>query len=130
MGKPMTTPTDTRAEGEAVLEHLRHMVEVRPQGLDRDAAKWALERIASLSAQLAETRKITEAMVEAGARVIAECTRTGIIEAPKLDWPCWMGTSRAIIEAALSPRDADAAAMRTTEGTEMIEVSIDEAPRP
>lgn len=52
MGKPMTT----RAEGEAVLEHLRHMAEVRPQGLDRDAAEWALERIATLSAQLAEAQ--------------------------------------------------------------------------
>ena len=49
---------------------------------------------------------VTDKMVEAGARVIAECTRTGIIEAPKLDWPCWMGTSRAIIEAALASRPA------------------------
>lgn len=27
------------------IEHLRHMAEVRPAGLDRDAAKWALAEI-------------------------------------------------------------------------------------
>ena len=51
---------------------------------------------------------VTEEMVEAGARVIAECARTGIIKAPKLDWPCWMGISRAILTAALASRPASA----------------------
>lgn len=39
--------TDTRDE--VMLEHLHHMAEVRPAGLDRDAAKWAFDELVSLS---------------------------------------------------------------------------------
>lgn len=35
-----------------MIEHLRHMAEVRPEGPDRDAAQWAIETIDALQAQL------------------------------------------------------------------------------
>lgn len=34
---------------EARIDHLKHMVEVRPDGLDKDAAVWALAEIARLN---------------------------------------------------------------------------------
>lgn len=39
----------------------------------------------------------TEKEVEAGARVMADLPS---IDAPKLPSPCWMGSARAILEAA------------------------------
>lgn len=46
----------------------------------------------------------TEAEVEAGAKVIAASHG---IDAPKLEWPSWMGLSRAVLVAAEKARDAE-----------------------
>lgn len=62
--------------------------------------------LASLSPARVEGEAVmgpTEEMVEAGARVIAESPG---IDAPKLDYPCWMGLARKVIEAALSAAPA------------------------
>jgi len=45
----------------------------------------------------------SEAEVEAGAEVIAASLG---IDAPKLSAPCWMGLSRAVLEAAERVREA------------------------
>lgn len=45
----------------------------------------------------------TEAEVEAGARVMADLPT---IDAPKLPFPCWMGSVRSILEAAEKVRAA------------------------
>lgn len=34
-----------------MLDHLRHMANVRPHGLDRDAAQWAIDEIERLKAE-------------------------------------------------------------------------------
>lgn len=46
-------------------------------------------------------RQITDAMVEEGAKVMASLCTAGIIEMPQLPAPCWNGSIRAILEAAL-----------------------------
>lgn len=43
---------------------------------------------------------VTDAEVEAGAKVMASLCTAGIIEAPVLPAPCWNGSVRAILEAA------------------------------
>lgn len=60
-------------------------------------AKWR-DLIVSALRGPAATREITDEACEAGAAVMADLPT---IDAPKLPSPCWMGSVRAILEAAL-----------------------------
>lgn len=46
-----------------MIGHLRHMAKVRPEGLDRDAARWALDRIAHLENEIAAMLRSHEVLM-------------------------------------------------------------------
>jgi hypothetical protein len=66
--------------------HLKHMAEVRPRGLDRDAVRWALAEIERLETLL---RYRDDLAVMAGEKILtAWCARAGIelMEAEMEEW--------------------------------------------
>jgi malic enzyme len=105
---PMTTPTDTRADGEADALIAKVMrAAVRKSDLDADKALLieAAEGLGRLSRQLAEARAVTDEMVEAAARALCECAMEPL---DAISRNKYMGDARAALTAA------HAAAMGTT----------------